>query len=612
MSPIVREYFRVPRDDRTAYIHPPPAELPALIERNRRLLGSYAFALAGRPVQEFRAAARAEAMALARQYAERWGFKVDRERPGPAPVIVTGHQPPPFHPGVWIKNFLTGGLARAVGGVGLNLIVDNDEARGQTARFPVRAEEGGMPRPQTRLGEPLLPGHVSGKGDSMSPHEAARQTAGKPWACHPGEVSLDEVRTAEVALASAGGLALEEQGAAALDTVAFDEIARSVPPALAGPWRRFAGLLKAAAVACASAGEALAVARRQLEEELGLRNLELPVSRMADSEAFRFFVAWMLAEHEGVFEAYNGALAEYRRVYRERSAAQPVPDLARDGRRVELPLWIWRAGEKRRRLWAEAGEGGAIALFADHERIGVLEDGAVRARRGPVRRAYSAEAAASAAKAGSLGEGGSGGASSYVAQLAALRQAGWKVRPRALSMTLFVRLAVGDVFIHGLGGALYDKISDALFERLWGVRPPELILASCTVRLPLEAYPATPRDLERARRRVRDWQFNPDRLSPGRPACVRPEFQALAAEKRRLIENRAATRPERYRAFLRIHDVNAALAALDPAGPAAARADLERIGRHLRYNAVLRDREYPFCFYPAEDLAAFYREATRI
>jgi hypothetical protein len=552
VSPIVREYFRVPRGDREAFFWPPAGDLAALVERNRRLLGSYTFALAGRPVQEFRAAARAEAMALARQYAERWGFKVDRERPEAAPVIVTGHQPPPFHPGVWIKNFLAGGLARAVGGVGLNLIVDNDEARGQTVRFPVRAEN----------------------------------------------ASGGEVRTAEVALASGGGLPLEEQGAAALDTAAFDEIARSVPPALAGPWRRFAGLLKAAAVACASAGEALTVARRQLEEELGLRNLELPVSAMADAEAFHFFVAWMLVEHEAVFAAYNGALAEYRRVYRERSAAQPVPDLARDGRRVELPLWIWRAGEKRRRLWVEPGQGGAIALFADHERIGVLEDGAVRTRRG------------------------SGGASSSVAQLAALRQAGWKVRPRALSMTLFVRLAVGDVFIHGLGGALYDKITDGLFERLWGVRPPELILASCTVRLPLEGYPArqgdavaspaTPRDLERAIRRVRDWQFNPDRLL-GEAGRALPQFAALAAEKRRLVADMCARpRPERRKAFLRIHEINAALAALEAVGPAAARADLERIGRQLGYNAVLRDREYPFCFYPAGDLAAFYCEATRI
>jgi hypothetical protein len=542
MSPIVREYFRVPRGDREAFFWPPAGDLPDLVERNRRLLGSYTFALAGRPVQEFRAAARAEAMALARQYAERWGFKVDRERPKAAPVIVTGHQPPPFHPGVWIKNFLAGGLARAVVGVGLNLIVDNDEARGQTVRFPVCADEA--------------------------------------WS--------GEVRASEVALASGVGLPLEEQGSAALDTAAFDEIARRVPPALAGPWRRFAGLLKAAAVACAAGlGEALSVARRRLEEELGLANLELPVSAMADSEAFHFFVAWMLAEHEAVFAAYNEALAEYRRVYRERSAAQPVPDLARDGQRVELPLWVWRAGEKRRRLWVEPGQGGAIALFADRERIGVLEDGAVRARRR------------------------SGGASSSVAQLAALRQAGLKVRPRALSMTLFVRLAVGDVFIHGLGGALYDKITDGLFERLWGVRPPELILASCTVRLPLEGYAATPRDLEQAIRRVRDWRFNPDRLLP-QAALAQPEVQALAAEKRLLIANRAAARPERHRAFLRIHEINAALAALDPSGPAAARSDLERIGRQLRYNAVLRDREYAFFLHPADDLAAFYREATRI
>jgi hypothetical protein len=535
-----------------------------MMERNRRLLASYDFELAGRPVQPFRAAARAEIMALAARYTERWGFAVDREWSEPAPITMTGHQPPPFHPGVWIKNFLAGSLASAVGGVGLNLIVDNDEARGQVYRFPKRV--------------------AFGNGVS------------------------EEVRVVEVPFAeSARGVAYEEQPSRGMDVRAiaarakdFLETAKQLrPEAVLDAFNRWNHHLGPAWAQASSVGEALSVARRRLEEEVGLRNPELPVSLMADSEAFRFFVAWMLAEHEAVFAAYNGALAEYRRVYRERSAAQPVPDLARNGQRVELPLWVWRAGEKRRRLWVEPGQGGAIALAlsADQERIGVLEDGAVRTRRG------------------------SGGASSSVAQLAALRQAGWKIRPRALSMTLFVRLAVGDVFFHGLGGALYDKITDGMFERLWGVRPPELVLASCTVRLPLAAYPArqgdavaspaTPEDLERARRRVRDWQFNSDRLL-GEVARARPEFGALVVEKRRLIDSRAAARPERHKAFLRIHEINAALAALDPEGLLAARMDLKRTERELRYNAILQDREYAFCFYPAEDLAAFYREATKI
>jgi hypothetical protein len=198
------------------------------------------------------------------------------------------------------------------------------------------------------------------------------------------------------------------------------------------------------------------------------------------------------------------------------------------------------------------------------------------------------------------------------ARLTSLRQAGWKIRPRALSMTLFVRLAVGDVFIHGLGGALYDKITDAMFERLWGVRPPEIVLASCTVFLPLPGYPATPQDLVSARRAVRDWLFNPDRRMSA-AVRQRPEVEALASLKQQLFRTmRAMDREDRRRAFQRIHEINEALARFQADGPAAAQKELARIEREMRYNAILRNREYAFCFYPAQKLAAFYREATRI
>jgi hypothetical protein len=593
MSPIVREYYRLPRGDREVYIRPPVAELPALVERNRGLISSYNFDLGGRPVGEFRAAARAEIMQLARAYAAKWGFAVQREWSEPAPIVVTGHQPPPFHPGVWIKNFLAGSLASAVGGAALNLTVDSDEARGQVYRFPVC-------RPGDVLGVDGWHGHAPLRDHAaiggQTPfgahgHATARDHATRPMrAAQARRVNDgDEVQVREVALApSLGGVAFEEQGAGAFDAAAFAEVLRGVPAALAEPLRRCGTAVQAAALAATSLAEALAVARRKEEEALGLGNLELPVSAMADTAAFRHFVAWMMAEHEQVFAAYNGALAEYRRVYRERSSAQPVPDLARDGGRVELPLWVWRVGQARRKLWVEPGQGGGLTVYADQERAGVRDADAVRAR------------------------GGSRGACPHLAELSALREAGWKVRPRALAMTLFVRLAVGDAFLHGLGGALYDKITDAMFERLWGVRPPEIVLASCTVFLPLPAYPATPADLAAARRAVRDWRFNPDRKMSA-AVRARPEVDGLADLKQQLYRGmRTIGREDRRRAFQRIHEINGALARFEPDGPAAAQKELARIQRQLRYNAVLRNREYPFCFYPAEELAAFYRGATGI
>ena len=49
---------------------------------------------------------------------------------------MTGHQPELFHPGVWIKNFAAASIAAASGGVGLNLIVDNDIPKSSSIAVP--------------------------------------------------------------------------------------------------------------------------------------------------------------------------------------------------------------------------------------------------------------------------------------------------------------------------------------------------------------------------------------------------------------------------------------------------------------------------------------------
>jgi hypothetical protein len=534
MSPIRREQFPVPRAHRETYLAPPPEEHAAVVDRNRRLLTGGQADMGGRPLAQVRAAARTELVAAARRWTARWGVSTP-DWAEPAPLIVTGHQPQPFHPGVWIKNFVAGDLARAVGGAALNLVVDSDEGRGQVIRLPARGPAGG-----------------------------------------------EEVRTAEVALADgSGGAAFEEQPAAALRRAALREVLAAAPAEAVGQaFRTHWAVLEETAACADSLGGAMAAARRVVEEGQGLANLELPVSVLADSCAFRRFLAALLDRHEAFFAAYNDSLGEYRRAYDEENPAQPMPDLSREGVRLEMPYWVWRAGERRRRLWVEPAEGGGLALAADAERIGRLE---------PAERADLDDAAA---------------------RLADLREDGWKVRPRALALTLLARLVVGDVFVHGLGGALYDRIADALIERFFGMPPPEIIIASATVHLPLEAYPATRATLAEARRAVRDWRYNPGRVMPD-IVRDRPQAQALIEEKRSLIQRRGETRAARHRAWRRIRQVNAALAALCPEGPEAAAARLDRIECELRWNAVLRGRAYPYLLYSPADLAAFYREGTR-
>jgi len=530
--PMIRTNYRAPREHRTALIVPEPAQLPAVCRANRALLARYTFRVLGRPVQEVRLSARRAFLILPATCLLGRRPTDDEIRPG-APIILTGHQPELYHPGVWLKNFLAGHLAQAVGGTPVNLNVDNDESHQLTIRAPV--------------------------------------------------IRGDTVHVAEVAyLAPTGGLPYEElDGSLLLDGVA-DELRRlgvddGLCDAVAEYWQGLDVARKRGALP-----RVITCARHQLERRAGLNNVEVQVSDVAKLNEFRLLVLDVLAQLPRFHEAYNGGLATFRRVHHEKNAAQPMPDLARDGARWETPFWVWRAGTRRQRLWATPGDHD-VSLFIDDE----------------------AEPLATIPRA-ALADGGA----RAVALLAGQESRGIRIRPRALTLTLFARVFLGDVFIHGLGGAIYDKVTDEIIRSYFGVEPPQLVMATGTALLPLSCFNVRPDDRRRLLRRLRDLRYNAERLmSPDRAA--RAEVGELVARKRDLIRRRE-TAAERAAAWRELHQVNARLAALVEGEPETTRRDLEVASARLADNAVLRNREYPFVLHPREELIAFYREATAV
>src|SRR5205814_7111879 len=106
----------------------PPLESWAdLARENARRACRFDFAVGGVSANELRAEARREALACAAELAPRLGVPV-RAPPAEDPelLVVTGHQPELYHPGVWTKVFLLERLARELGAPGLDLVVDSD------------------------------------------------------------------------------------------------------------------------------------------------------------------------------------------------------------------------------------------------------------------------------------------------------------------------------------------------------------------------------------------------------------------------------------------------------------------------------------------------------
>ena len=89
---------------------------------------------------ELVAATRREILTVATEYTSSYR---DVSRPSntaewiAAPIIMGGHQPDLFHPGVWLKNFAIDAYARRLGGTAINLIVDTDYCRTTSVGVPV-------------------------------------------------------------------------------------------------------------------------------------------------------------------------------------------------------------------------------------------------------------------------------------------------------------------------------------------------------------------------------------------------------------------------------------------------------------------------------------------
>jgi hypothetical protein len=547
--PIPRPAHRAPEADGARLVDPPvvsgagsPACIDRLVDNNRLLRAAFGTTIGDLRLWELIAATRREVLAVAATYTASYR---DVDRPTDVadwiarPIVMAGHQPDLFHPGVWLKNFALDAYARQVGGTALNLVVDTDRCARAAVPLPIGTPD------DARLE------HVPFDGEAPE----------MPW---------------------------EERPVVAADTFASfgrratDLLRPLVPdPILARWWP----LVVERAAESHRLGLAIAQARHALEERLGLETLELPVSELVRLPTVSVLMGWLLSRAREVHEAYNAALAAHRRRHRIRGHGRPVPDLVvRDGGPgegpwFEVPWWIWsRDDPQRRRVYANAGTAGTL-LLSDLESLRL--ELPITPETSP---------------------------SKWVDALARLEEHRLCLRPRALVTTLVARLLVADVFVHGIGGAAYDRLTDDIVERLTGCEPPRYAVVTGTLHLPLDnVFPGLAgsdphAELGLVRHRLRDLRYHPERHLPAAPRS--PEVEALVRRKWQWIE----TPPTPTLARRRCHEIraaNEALAARAEPARVALEAHVEPLATRVRATALLRAREYPWCFFPETVLRRF-------
>jgi hypothetical protein len=321
-------------------------------------------------------------------------------------------------------------------------------------------------------------------------------------------------------------------------------------------------------------GEAFAAARRTLERRWGCHNLEVPLSHLCRTEPFAWFACHLLADLPRFHSIYNDRVHDYRRSHGIRSRNHPVPDLATDGDWLETPFWGWRTGQPRRHR-----------LFARHN------SGQIELRTSDLpwpSLPFPSRSSGTAAVQTWLG----------------LELSAYKVRSRALTTTLYTRLFVSDLFIHGIGGGKYDELTDAICEHFYGIPPPPFVVLSATRLLPLPLAPVSVDERRRLIRELRDLHYKPQRFLTN----LHGHLDDLVKEKQVWMARQPTESDGRRERFLKLRALNEQLREPLHDREEATRAELARSEKHLEANAVLQRRDYAFCLYPEELLRPFCRQ----
>ena len=567
--------LRPPREDRAVLMDPEASLLHDVIAANSAVRRGWQYDFQGKSLVELSHQARRELVSEARRWTSAYrdvdpvatvgrtgdstgdltGDLTDDATDRRMPIFLAGHQPQLFHPGVWFKNLALGAMAQTHGALAINLIIDSDTMKANALRVP-----GG---------------------------------------------SIDQPHADAIPFDSAGrSIPFEERGVA--DRQVFADfgrrVQRQIAPLVPNPLvRQYWPMVLERLRQTDNLGACLAQSRHQLEGQWGWKTLEVPQSRICQTESHGWFVAHLLAQLPRFREDYNAVVGEYRRAHRIRSAAHPVPDLGCDGPWLEAPFWVWTVDDPRRRpLWVkhEANE----ILLTDRHALKL-----------------------------SLPLSADSDAAGAVQRLMDLAGEGVKIRSRALITTLWARLVLGDLFVHGIGGAKYDQVTDALLVRFFGLEPPHYLVLSATLHLPVPKRPERIEDLRAIRHRLRTLTFHPECSINGAlgngalgngalgngafgDGAVSPKGSggnfdqgpgALIAEKSRWIHTPQTPQNARTR-YREIRRVNQALQPWVVGQREELLGRLDRVTQAIGDQDILSWREYGFCLHPEETLRDFF------
>ncbi len=180
-----------------------------------------------------------------------------------------------------------------------------------------------------------------------------------------------------------------------------------------------------------------------------------------------------------------------------------------------------------------------------------------------------------------------------------------RLLPRALLLTALVRIGMCDVFIHGTGGATYDRAMELWVQRWLGIHPSPCGIATATLRLPLgDGSDAV--DLDEARRAVRRLWHDPQRAVRRGGASARKQafLELITGAPRRSRRRREL--------FEQMHGHLDQLRRVHAATIGEARGRLQTAVRQRAEAPIIARRTWPFPLYPKEMIDRLAQEVAQL
>ena len=540
-----RKVFKVPQN-KQIFLAPSEDKIISLLEENKIIFSQYSFKILNQPFKEVRENSRKEIVQRALKFSSKFNPNIEEKIcSAPQYIIQSGHQPVFFHPGIWIKNIFLNELLKSPlldKSLGLSIILDNDICKDLNLSLPALSSNGNLKLEKVNFLFSTL-------------------TPNLPFEEYPcPSLKLITKFTREVIHRLKP---LESENKDILNN-----------------FKNFARCLENSSRLCsqnykrATLGEFLGLARRLYEKEIEPTYLEIPFSRICNSDEFLSFFLEITKNIESFSNIYNKKLNEYRKLFKIRNRAHPSPNLIIKKNLTELPFWIWKEGDERRKIFIlKEGEGNY--LYNDsYGKIFLIEKDGLK----------------------------------FLSSLKTLlKEQGLKIRPKALLLTLYNRLFISDLFIHGLGGAKYDLVTDEIIREFFKVEPPHFLVVSCTLYLNFKSSPGTSDSkISALKKKIRDLEFNPQRYTDELTLTKKEKIKIreLAEKKTELIKKikKVLSLIEKQKISEKMKGINNII--MEKIKPLRYELSkkLEDEEEKNKHSKVYTFREFPYCFFSAKEL----------